>query len=393
MGIEKILENKSKNKTGSVPRLFDLSKTAERQKLAKFIKTKKNVLVVDDYKDQLKEYFQIINPRLAFSLDFETIFKDYLKKTAGQKSLAFHGKWVYYPWNSSLVHILPEAMFFSVRTARNQNLITLNEQKKFYNAVVGVAGLSVGNSAALAVILQGGSRHIKLADPDRLALSNTNRIRTTITNLGLPKVEMTARQIYELNPYAKVEIFPQGLNEKNITGFCKGLDVIVDEVDNLAIKYLLRVEAKKNKLPLVMAADNGDNGIVDVERYDINPKTKFFHGRLGKVSYQGLKNLNKFQTGRLITKHLGLKNVTPNMLASLTQIGKTLVSWPQLGGAALLNGSAVAFCVRKIANGQPLIANRAVISLEQNLQANYFSKKQKQLKSKSIKQFKKIFNL
>jgi len=171
------------------------------------------------------------------------------------------------------------------------------------------------------------------------------------------------------------------------------LNVIIDEVDNLAIKYLLRVEAKKRKLPLVMAADNGDNSIVDVERFDLNAKTAFFHGRLGTITFQQLKNLNKFETGRLITRHLGLKNVTPNMLASLTEIGKSLVSWPQLGGAALLNGSAVAFCVRKIANGQSLISNRAIISLQQNLQADYFSKKQKQLKAKRIKQFKDIFNL
>src|SRR6185436_13942414 len=119
--------------------------------------------------------------------------------------------------------------------------------EKFYNAKVGIGGLSIGSSVAIALVLQGGAKNIRIADFDVLALSNTNRIRAGVQSLGLPKTEITARQIYEINPYAKVETFNDGLNEKNIKNFVKGLAVLVDEMDNLSIKFLLRIEAKKHK--------------------------------------------------------------------------------------------------------------------------------------------------
>ena len=142
-----------------------------------------------------------------------------------------------------------------------------------------------------------------------------------------------------------------------------------------------------------MAADNGDNAVVDVERYDTHPQTPFFHGRMGRVSYEMLSSLDKFGIGKMITKHVGPENVTERMKASLLEMGKTIVSWPQLGGAALINGAAVAYCVRKILNGQPLEQNRALISLDEKLVPNYNSHGEKKKRAKSIRDFKKIFGL
>lgn len=358
---------KAKNQSQSRPKIFNLSSKADRLAMEKLIDRGSVLHTNDDYQEQLKEFFEVSNPRLVFSPHFNKNWQTELIRLKNKGSLACQGRWVYFPWSCSLCHILDEQKFFTVRTARNRNLITEQEQKNFYEAAIGIAGLSVGNSAALAIVLQGGAKRIKLADHDRLALSNTNRIRTGITNLGLLKVEMTARQIYEINPYAKVDIFPDGLAEKNIGQFCEGLNVIVDEVDNLAVKYLLRQQAKKRKLPVVMAADNGDGSVVDIERYDLDPKTKFFHGRMGKISYSQLLTLGKRETGRLITRHVGEKNIGRAMKSSLGAIGKTIVSWPQLGGAALISGSAVAYCVRKILNKQKIKTNRAIISLEGKL--------------------------
>src|SRR5258708_9015345 len=163
------------------------------------------------------------------------------------------GNWVYYPWLATLVHLIEDVDFQRVRTARNRNLINEEEQKKFYNSVVGVGCLSVGNSVTLAIVLQGGAKHLRLADFDALALTNLNRIRGGVESLGLKKVEMTARQIYALNPYAEIEIFPDGLNPNNIEKFFSGppkLDIVIDELDNIAVKYLIREQAKKYGVPV-----------------------------------------------------------------------------------------------------------------------------------------------
>ncbi|MEK7612511.1 MAG: ThiF family adenylyltransferase [Patescibacteria group bacterium] len=376
------------------PHFFDLGEVKDRKRLATLWRKNHIQHVVDDYESQLEELFQVQNPQLVYSSDFKGEFRKYLRGLISQKPIWQYGKWVFFSWNATLVHILPEDEYFKVRTTRNRNLINEEEQKKFYDAVIGIGGLSVGNSVALAIVLQGGAHHIKLADHDRLALSNTNRIRVGVENLGVLKVEMTARQIYAINPYATVELFSDGLTKDTITRFFKGppkLNVVIDELDNLAVKYLIREEARKYRLPVIMAADNGDNGVVDIERYDLDPKTPFFHGRMGNVSYDMLTKLDKFSIGKMIANHIGIENVTERTLSSFAEMGKTIVSWPQLGGAALLNGSAVAYCVRKIVNNQPLEDNRSLISLDEKLIPGYHSKKEIQNRKHTADEFRRIF--
>lgn len=394
--LEKFILEKSKAVAVSKPAIFNLGSKIDKVKLNKLIGMEKIQHIIDDYKEQQKEYFQVNNPTLVYQPDFQKRFSDYLKALQRKIPLWQQGRWIYFPWLSTLVHLLEEKAFYSVRTARNKNLINKDEQDKFYNSVVGVAGLSVGNSVALAIVLQGGAKYIRIADQDRLALSNTNRIRTGVDSLGLLKTEMTARQIYALNPYAKIDIFSDGLMKKNIEKFFSGppkLSIVVDEIDNLAVKYLIREKAKKYRLAVVMAADNGDNGVLDIERYDKNPNLSFFHNRMGKVKYNKLLNLDKFGIGKMITKHVGSENVTQRMGESLLEMGKTIVSWPQLGGTALINGSAVSYCVRKILNKQNLENNRALISLDEKLMPDYNSLKQIKNREKTAKEFRKIFGL
>jgi tRNA threonylcarbamoyladenosine dehydratase len=396
MNLQKKLKELIGTTSESKPHIFDLNIKKDTEIFTNLLTKGSIHQVTDDYVEQLKELFALQNPSTVYKPEFSELFTDYFSKLTNEKELVLHGKWVYYPWLSTLVHILSETDFFDVRTSRNKNLINKEEQYKFYNTVVGIGGLSVGSAVAIAIVLQGGAKYIKLADLDILALSNTNRIRAGVNNLGLLKVEMVARQIYEINPYAEIEMFKDGIKENNIEDFFVGkkkLDVVIDEMDNLAIKYLLREKAQKYGLPIVMAADNGDNGVVDIERYDQNPNLDFFHGRMGKVTYEMLKKLDKFGIGRMITKHVGPENVTERMQNSLLEMGKTVVSWPQLGGAALMNGAAVAYCIRKIVNNQPLESNRAIISLDEKLIPNYNTDKEIQNRIDIAESFKKIFKL
>jgi len=379
---------------GSKPLIFDLGKPADAERLNELLAQGAVRRVSDDYREQLLELFGVNHPPLVYAPDFKEKFEEYFVGLQKETELRQQGSWVYYPWSSTLVHVLPEADFQAVRTARNKNLINKDEQEKFYNATVGIGGLSVGSSVALALALGGGSKRMKLADMDRLALSNTNRILTGVDDLGALKVELAARKIYEINPYAQIEIFPEGLNKDNIDGFVNGLDVMIDELDNLAVKYLIREQAKKHGVAVVMAADNGDNAVVDIERYDLDRDMPFFHGRMGDdISYEMLAGLDKFGIGKMITKHVGPENVTEKMQQSLLEMGKTIVSWPQLGGAALVNGAAVAYCVRKIVNGEPLEANRSLISLDEKLVPGYNTPEETEKRRQISEAFKKIFGL
>lgn len=390
--LGQILASKQ-DKLSLAPIFFDLNKETDQQKVGDLLSSNQIQSVIDDFEEEHLELFGVKNPNKVYTPTFKQEFQTYYQDLQTEKPLWQHGLWVFYPWSCKLVHILLEPDFFLVRTARNKNLINAEEQEKYYNAKIGIGGLSVGSSVAFALALQGGPKHIKLADMDRLALSNTNRILTGIDNLGILKVEMAARKIYEINPFADIKLYSEGLNKENIEEFCSDLDVVVDELDNLAVKYLIREQARKHQLPVVMAADNGDNAVVDIERYDLDPNTPFFHGRMGEVSYEMLSTLDKFGIGKMITKHVGPENVTERMQQSLLEMGKTIVSWPQLGGAALINGAAVAYCIRKILTGQPLEGNRALIQLDEKLIPTYNQPEEIGKRKNIADGFRKMFGL
>ncbi|MDO8523937.1 MAG: nitroreductase family protein, partial [bacterium] len=75
--------------------------------------------------------------------------------------------------------------------------------------------------------------------------------------------------------------------------------------------------------------------------------------------------MDKKETGALIANFIGLENHSERMLGSLSAlIGSNLVSWPQLGSTALLNGSALTYAVRRITNGNHLTSGRVSFSLD-----------------------------
>ena len=391
--MEETIAKLRANQPESKPTLFDLSKAKDQAAFKALVEEGKLTQISDDFEEQYRELYGVLNPTKVYALGFEEEFQAHYAALAKEQPRIEQGVWAYFPWRGLAAHILPEAEYYKVRTARNRNLVTEEEQKKFYDAKVGIGGLSVGSSVALALALSGGAKRMKLADMDRLALSNTNRVIAGADRLGMLKVEMAARTIYEINPYAEVELHPEGLTPENIEGFFKGLDIVVDELDNLAVKHLIREQAKKHRIAVVMGADNGDNAVIDIERYDLDPETPFFHGRMGEVSYESLKGLDKFGIGKMITKHVGPENVTERMQQSLTQMGKTIVSWPQLGIAAMINGATVAYCIRRIVNGQPLEDNRALVYLDEKLIPDYSSPESVAHRAEVSATFAKMFGL
>ena len=346
------------------------------------LKKTPGIKVADFFEDQLEELFLIRNPRLKFHP--EEVKQEFAKSKKGQ------GKWVYFPWNNTLVHILAEQEFYELRVSRNHNLITKAEQEIFRNFKIGIAGLSVGNSAALCLALE-GTEYMRLADFDELSLSNLNRIRGSITQLGLNKASMTARQIYELNPYAKLELFQKGIkNEKLLKKFIAGpprIDLLIDEMDDVIMKIQLRRIARSLRIPVVSAADNGTNAICDVERFDVEPKRKLFHGSVKNIESLNLDSITPRERMKLIAQMIDVAYVSSRMKRSFLEVGNTLYSWPQLGGAAMLSGAAIAFLIKKIAFGENLESGKYDVNLDRIFNKSYDSTKSRQRRKTETKEF------
>jgi ThiF family len=318
--------------------------------------------------NMLTELFKIENPSLRprdehFTEELKKYKKTYLNHDSGS--------WFYYPWKNALVHVLSERDYRVVRTARNHDLITKEEQAKVAKASIGIAGLSVGSSTLEALTLAGHYKTIRIADFDELELSNLNRISGSVCDISKPKWVESARKVTELDPYAEVEIFPKGLTEGNIGDFVRGLSVAVDAIDSLAMKARLRLKAQEHKVAVVMATDV-ENIILDVERFDQDPGPSPFNGMLTQDELKMVMDQGGLDLA-LALRIIGPENLHLPMLNSIPRIGKTLASHPQMGPTARAAGGIAAHAVLRIILDQPVASGRTVFGVMSKLDPTYFS--------------------
>lgn len=303
------------------------------------------VKVVDIYDHQLEELYKISRESLEKLAPI-----DEFKTRHGTGEMA--GAWVYFPWKNILLHSVGPTELFALRTNRNKLLITEEEQSKLSQAVVGVAGMSVGAGIAVALAYSGISRRIKISDFDELDTSNLNRLHQTVLSVGEAKVALAAQHIYELDPFLTVEEYSQGIGDDNIDHFFEQpkISVVVDEIDDFQMKIKLRLSAKRARAPLLMFTSLGDNILIDVERYDKDPQPEIFNGVLGNLTSEILENqeITQEDARRYAVQLVGQEYVPTKALTSLLEIGKTLVGRPQLYSTIAVDGGLSAFVIRRI---------------------------------------------
>jgi molybdopterin/thiamine biosynthesis adenylyltransferase len=333
-------------------------------------KTHPDLTVTDNLSLYIEELFDIEYPSKK---DFKTESEvaGYQKHILGDEPDNWGG-WVYYPWLKLCLRIPPMKELRMLRTSRNRNLITAEEQQKLYHSTIFIAGMSVGSNIVEAMVSQGIGSTFILADMDIIEPSNLNRIRSPLHHVGLHKVEAISRKVWEIDPYIKIIPLNDGVNEENIKQILdeEAVTIVIDEMDNLAMKVAIREQAKPKRLPVIMAADDGDDALIDVERYDLHPALPLFSGLIPDEIIARIKqgNLPRKELGMMIGKYFVGAEYTPlRMFESLAEVGKTLPSWPQLGGAAALSGISLAYITKKIILGQSVAEGRTLISLDAKL--------------------------
>src|SRR3989344_189523 len=350
------------------PVFFSPNVSSHRRRIFS-LRRRKDIRVFDSYRDQLYDLFLVRNPDIKLSpKDASRRFGAFLSEVVSKHSLFECGRWVFFAWNKTLVHLLNQEDFYELRTARNRDLITPEEQEVLSSSVLSIAGLSVGNSAFLTLLLEGFS-DFHISDPDTLSVSNLNRIRSGVSSLGVSKTNIALEEAYELHPYAIIHPFSRGIRSmKNALLFLKKdgrpVSALIEEVDDIGAKILLRQVASKLRVPVVTATDCGNNALIDVERFDIEPRRELFHGALRGVSPQTLSSMDFPERMKLVDRIVGRKFLSSRMKESLSRVGNTLYSWPQLGSAVMLSGAAVAHVVRKIVLGSNMPSGRYVVDFD-----------------------------
>jgi hypothetical protein len=254
--------------------------------------------------------------------------------------------------------MVPEVDLHTLRTNRTKNLISEDEQHTMGEFTAGIAGLSFGNGIALSLVYNGASNSIKIADRDIFATSNLNRVRVGLPSVDQAKTEVTAHEIYEINPHAEVIVFNDGLTEENLDDFVNGshnLNIIFDVVDDFSMKVRLRLAAKKAKIPVIMLTSLEDSILVDVERYDLDPEAEIFHGLLGDVTDELLtKDMSEQDKVKYAMAIVGPEHISFRNLSSLSDIGTKLVSRPHLYGTVSIVCGLAAYILKRIALGEDM---------------------------------------
>jgi molybdopterin/thiamine biosynthesis adenylyltransferase len=263
-----------------------------------------------------------------------------------------------------LVRVLPQQEFFFLRTDRNRFRLTMEQQRILAERKIGVVGLSVGQATALTLTLEGVGGHFKLADFDTLGLSNLNRLRTGVHNLGVNKAVLAAREMYEFNPYVRVDVYRNGMSEETLDDFLLGggrLDLLVEECDDLAMKVRLRERARELRMPVLM--ETSDRGMLDVERFDLEPDRPLLHGLISSADAKALAGLPTKEKIPFFLRVLDEKRMSDQLLGSLIDIKTSISSWPQLASAVALGGAVLTDTARRLLLGQFQSSGRFYVDL------------------------------
>lgn len=316
----------------------------------------------DLYKNQLAELFELRNPKLIFDSDFKKKQEEYVNEIVKNGDTLL-GNWAYFPWNKTLVHFVKKEQYDLLRTNRNKNIITEEEQEKLSNFTVGLLGLSVGGGIGVNLAYSGISNSMKIADFDTLETTNLNRVRARLDQVEERKIDIVSQQIYEVNPYADLHLFDNGLNESNIVDFISSdpkPNLIFEIIDDFKMKIRIRMEAKKHGVAVIMLTNLGDSVLIDIERYDLDPELEIFNGKIGNIADEILEGeVSKEDEKKYAIGIVGTENLPQKTLESVKLIGEELVGRPQLMSTVSVSGGLAAVLTRKIALGELIKSGRS----------------------------------
>ena len=347
--IKKLLNNsKSINKDIHQPIFYNLKILKDKDDFVKLLNSNESIKVIDEIESQLNELIKLRNPKTKFT---DSELKNEVINYLNGIALYDYGIWVYYPWLNQLVHLLNEDEFIEVRTNRNQYKITPEEEIKLSTKTIGVIGLSVGKAIAVTIAMERICGELIIADFDVIELSNLNRIQTGVQNFNLKKTVIVAREIVEIDPYLKVTCLSDGLTEENMNDFFfpngKKMDLCIEVCDGLSTKIYARQKAKEFGIPVVM--DTNDRGMIDIERFDLNPQLPILHGL---VDHLDLNLISQAKTNEqklpYVSAIIGIDSISLRLKESLNEIGKSITTWPQLASSVVLGGAITCDVCRRI---------------------------------------------
>lgn len=150
---------------------------------------------------------------------------------------------------------ITEEEYYEMLWFRSSMVFTDAEKELIRNARVAVVGVGGTGGIASEQLVRGGVSNLTLVDPDIFEMTNINRQHfCTVSAIGKKKVDAGKERLLEVNPFAKITTYPEGIDKHNAEEIVKNVDIIIDASDNKAAHYPLHRFAKIHKVPVISRA-------------------------------------------------------------------------------------------------------------------------------------------
>ncbi|NCC80645.1 MAG: tRNA threonylcarbamoyladenosine dehydratase [Clostridia bacterium] len=133
----------------------------------------------------------------------------------------------------------------------------VNKISKSKLVIFGVGGVG---SYALEAVVRAGIKEVILIDYDTINITNLNRqLITTTENLGDLKVNAAAKRVKLINPDIKVTVFPEKVNEENVSDFIPlNTDYVIDAIDDIKGKIAIIKFCVENNIKIISSMGTGN---------------------------------------------------------------------------------------------------------------------------------------
>lgn len=127
--------------------------------------------------------------------------------------------------------------FLKAAFSRNLGLIDEDEQQRLAAARIAVAGAGGVGGLHVLTLARLGIGKFRIADFDTFDAVNINRqFGALASTIGKHKAQVIADMASDINPFAEVEVYPQGVTLENLDAFLSGVQVYIDGIDFFEIE-------------------------------------------------------------------------------------------------------------------------------------------------------------
>jgi len=174
-------------------------------------------------------------------------------------------------------------------TERAELLFKKEGLEKLQNANVLVVGLGGVGSFAAEFIARAGVGNMTIVDGDVVDITNINRQLPALhSTVGLPKVEVVASRLMDINPELKLTKVKEFLSPERATEIAsKEFDYILDCIDSITPKLNLIMSAKRQKIKIISSM--GAGGKLDASKVMVSDISKTLNCPLARTIRKRLK--------------------------------------------------------------------------------------------------------